>query len=240
MIDDLVRELEALLLEVGQAHERPALASSLSAEDMLLTDAIARCRAAIGVFVIDTGRLHAETLALLDTARRLYPLPFEVFKPQEGEVLDYVQRNGLNAFYDSVELRQRCCAIRKVEPLQRALTGRTAWITGQRRVQGADRARLQEREHDSARSIAKFNPLAAWADDDVREYVALYQVPVNPLHARGYPSIGCEPCTRASRPGEDARAGRWWWEQNAAKECGLHLHVASPGTETLAARELAQ
>lgn len=238
MINDPIRDLETLLLEVASSFERPALASSLSAEDMVLTDAIARSGAAIDVFVIDTGRLHAETLALLATARTLYPLSFEVIKPQEADVLNYVDRHGLNAFYESVDLRQRCCAIRKVEPLQRALEGRTAWVTGQRRAQGADRAQLQEREHDAARGLAKFNPLAAWTDADVREYVALYQVPVNPLHARGYPSIGCEPCTRAIRPGEDPRAGRWWWEQNSAKECGLHVHPATSAVPATAEREM--
>lgn len=218
-----VADLRALLASVAANFRRPALASSLSAEDMALTHAIAELQVPIDVFVIDTGRLHAETLELLATARRRFAIAIEVLTPDTGQVREYVQRHGNNAFYENVDLRHRCCEIRKVEPLARALAGRDAWLTGQRRAQSADRAGLQEREFDVARGIAKFNLLAAWSDRELGAYIEQNDVPINPLHARGYPSIGCEPCTRAIRPGENPRAGRWWWEQGGHKECGLHL-----------------
>jgi phosphoadenosine phosphosulfate reductase len=216
-------ELHRRLHRIGARHARAALASSLGAEDMVLLDAIARTGAAIDVFVIDTGRLHAETLQLLDVARARYGRPIAVFRPLEARVEGFVRQHGLNGFYDGVAERHLCCGIRKVEPLGRALQGRDAWLTGQRRAQGPERAALALEEKDLDRGIAKHNPLFDWSDEEVRRYVARHDVPVNALHARGYPSIGCEPCTRAVRPGEDPRAGRWWWERGTAKECGLHL-----------------
>ena len=138
---------------------------------------------------------------------------------------DYVNTHGLNAFYDSVELRQRCCGIRKVEPLRRALAGHSAWITGQRREQSATRAELPEAQWDDAFGLHKYNPLASWSTEEVWAVVRALDIPYNPLHDQGYPSIGCEPCTRAIRPGEDIRAGRWWWEQRSSLECGLHTSV---------------
>ena len=221
----LQRDLDALLIHIGERFERPALASSLSVEDMVLTHAIAEAGAKIAVFVIDTGRLHAETLALLDTARRRYDIELAVYRPEPAAVDAYVAAHGPDGFFDSVSLRLECCRIRKVEPLERALAGRTAWLTGQRRAHGPDRAQLPLREHDEARGIAKFNPLALWSDAQVWDFARAHGVPTNPLHQRGYPSIGCEPCTRAIRPGEPMRAGRWWWEDGAHKECGLHLHA---------------
>jgi phosphoadenosine phosphosulfate reductase len=217
------RELEATLADIGRRYSRAALASSLSAEDMVIADAIAASGAPIEVFVIDTGRLHAETLAVLTELRSRYALNVEVLQPQPDAVAEYVERHGANAFYESVDLRKRCCHIRKVEPLQRALAGRDAWLTGQRRGQGSTRTALEVEEVDAQHGIAKFNPLAAWSDEDVWFYVRTHDVPVNALHARGYPSIGCEPCTRAIRAGEDPRAGRWWWENSDSKECGLHV-----------------
>jgi phosphoadenosine phosphosulfate reductase len=138
-------------------------------------------------------------------------------------VAAYVQQNGLNAFYDSVEMRKECCRIRKVEPLNRALAGNKAWVTGQRRSQSTTRAALDVQEDDAAHGMTKFNPLADWSEDDVWHYIRSNSVPYNPLHDKGYPSIGCEPCTRAIQPGEDVRAGRWWWENPESKECGLHV-----------------
>jgi phosphoadenosine phosphosulfate reductase len=215
--------LALCLRRIAATHARPALASSLGAEDMVLLDAIAAADLPIGVFVIDTGRLHDETLQLLEVARRRYGRAIEVFRPLAPAVEAYVRDHGLNGFYDGVAERHLCCGIRKVEPLARALAGRDAWLSGQRRAQGPERAALplQERDHD--RGIAKYNPLADWSDEALWAYVRGHDVPVNALHARGYPSIGCEPCTRAVKPGEDARAGRWWWERGTAKECGLHL-----------------
>ncbi len=216
-------ELIARLRRIAASHTRPALASSLGAEDMVLLNAIARAGVAIAVFVIDTGRLHDETLQLLETARVRYGRAIEVFRPLDASVEGFVRDHGLNGFYDGVAERHLCCGIRKVEPLARALAGRDAWLTGQRRAQGPERAYLRLEETDLDRGIAKYNPLADWSDEALWRYVEHHDVPVNALHARGYPSIGCEPCTRAIRPGEDPRAGRWWWERGTAKECGLHL-----------------
>ncbi len=215
-------ELAERLRAIATRHARPVLASSLGAEDMVLLDAIARADVAIDVFVIDTGRLHDETLQLLETARLRYGRAIEVFRPLEASVEGFVRDHGLNGFYDGVAERHLCCGIRKVEPLARALAGRDAWLTGQRRAQGPERASLALEETDLDRGIAKYNPLVDWSDEALWGYVERHDVPVNALHARGYPSIGCEPCTRAIRPGEDARAGRWWWERGTAKECGLH------------------
>lgn len=220
----LESELLGRIADIGRRFKRAALASSLSAEDMVLTHAIAASDAPIDVFVIDTGRLHAETLDLLERARRHYRLDILVYRPVVAAVEAYVARHGLNGFYESVELRHRCCHIRKVEPLEAALTGRDAWLTGQRRAQGPERAGLAVEERDAVRDMAKVNPLALWSDGDLWQFIQRHGVPCNPLHERGYPSIGCEPCTRAIKPGEPLRAGRWWWEVDGAKkECGLHV-----------------
>jgi phosphoadenosine phosphosulfate reductase len=219
--------LEGTLRGLAARYRRIALASSLSAEDMVITDAIARLNVPIAVFTLDTGRLHKETLGLVDAVRERYKLAVEVFHPVEERVLHYVSKHGLNAFYESVELRKACCTIRKVEPLNRALKQRDAWITGQRRAQSVTRDALPLEEHDTQRGIAKFNPLADWSAAQVADYIKQFNVPINPLHARGYPSIGCEPCTCAIKPGEDPRAGRWWWENADNKECGLHVAVGA-------------
>jgi phosphoadenosine phosphosulfate reductase len=154
--------------------------------------------------------------------REHYGLQIEVYYPDTRAIEAYVRDSGVNAFYRSVELRQGCCAIRKTEPLARALAGRGAWITGQRRAQSVTRSAVEIEEIDPARAIRKFNPLADWSEEEVWGYVRDNAVPYNPLHDRGYPSIGCAPCTRAILPGEDIRAGRWWWESADHKECGLH------------------
>ncbi|WP_179401590.1 phosphoadenylyl-sulfate reductase [Burkholderia guangdongensis] len=220
-----VERLDALLARIGERHPNVKLASSLAAEDMLLTHAILSHGAAIGIFSLNTGRLHAETLGMIDTVRERYGYEIEQFHPRQDAVDQYVAEHGANAFYDSVDLRKACCHIRKVEPLNRALADVDAWVTGQRREQSVTRAELHEEEQDDARGIAKYNPLADWTETDVWDYLNAFDVPVNPLHARGYPSIGCEPCTRAIRPGEDSRAGRWWWESRDTKECGLHISI---------------
>ncbi|MGN6233315.1 MAG: phosphoadenylyl-sulfate reductase [Trinickia sp.] len=222
-----IERLHAFIDEIAKRHARIKLASSLAAEDMVLTHAILSRAAAIGIFSLNTGRLHAETLGMIDRVRERYGYEIEQFHPQADAVEAYAKAHGLNAFYESVELRKRCCEIRKVEPLNRALAGVEAWVTGQRREQSVTRAELHEEEHDAARNIAKYNPLADWSEGEVWAYLAMYDVPVNPLHARGYPSIGCEPCTRAVRPGEDSRAGRWWWESRDSKECGLHVTTST-------------
>jgi phosphoadenosine phosphosulfate reductase len=215
--------LEQTLTEIAQRYTPVALANSLQAEDMVLTHAIAATRLPIGIFVLDTGRLHAETLGLIDEIRQRYALNVQVYTPQTAAVANYVQFHGRDAFYRSLELRKRCCEIRKVEPLTRALAGKRAWITGQRRAQAASRAELREHEFDTAHGLEKFNPLAAWTEDEVWQYIRAHHVPYNRLYDEGYPSIGCAPCTRPVLPGEEARAGRWWWEQADTKECGLHV-----------------
>ena len=211
-------------LESIAADFAPAVfASSLAAEDMVLTDLILRAKLNIKVFTLETGRLHKETLGMLNRIREVYGYEVEQYKPEAAAVEAYVKANGLNAFYDSVEMRKECCRIRKVEPLNRALAGNKAWITGQRRAQSTTRSELAVQEDDPAHGMQKFNPLADWSEDDVWHYIRSNNVPYNPLHDKGYPSIGCEPCTRAIQPGEDVRAGRWWWESPDSKECGLHV-----------------
>jgi phosphoadenosine phosphosulfate reductase len=218
-----VEETRGILERIARDFSPAVFASSLAAEDMVLTDLILKAALPIGIFSLETGRLHKETLDVLDKVKAHYGTEIALFRPQPELVEEYVSKNGLNAFYDSVEMRKECCRIRKVEPLGRALNGKKAWITGQRRAQSTTRAELAVQEDDTAHGMAKFNPLADWSEQDVWEYIRENQVPYNSLHDRGYPSIGCEPCTRAIQPGEDIRAGRWWWENPESKECGLHL-----------------
>ena len=221
--DTLVADTNATLGRIASDFSPAVFASSLAAEDMVLTDMILRTGLPIRIFTLETGRLHAETLGMLDAIKEKYAYEVERFKPDPAAVDKYVQSHGLNAFYDSVELRKECCRIRKVDPLNRALDGNTAWVTGQRRSQSTTRAELDVQEVDAAHGMTKFNPLADWSEEDVWHYIRTHHVPYNPLHDRGYPSIGCEPCTRAIQPGEDVRAGRWWWENPESKECGLHV-----------------
>jgi len=221
--DDLVAATRATLERVAAEFPPTVFASSLAAEDMVLTDLILRAQLPIRIFTLETGRLHPETLAMIDRVRETYGVEIAQYKPDPQAVNAYVNANGINAFYDSVEMRKECCRIRKVEPLKRALAGNKAWITGQRRAQSTTRSDLAVQEHDAAHGMEKFNPLADWSEEDVWRYIRDNKVPYNALHDRGYPSIGCEPCTRAIQPGEDIRAGRWWWENPESKECGLHV-----------------
>ncbi len=222
-LDKLVADTLAVLQRVAAEFSPAVLASSLAAEDMVLTDLILKNKLDIGIFSLETGRLHAETLAVIGKVKETYDYDIALFRPETAAVEQYVAQNGLNAFYDSVDLRKECCRIRKVEPLKRALTGKKAWITGQRREQSATRSELKVEEFDAGHGLAKFNPLADWTENDVWNYIRGNNVPYNVLHDKGYPSIGCEPCTRAIEPGEDVRAGRWWWENPESKECGLHV-----------------
>ncbi|MFZ6861679.1 phosphoadenylyl-sulfate reductase [Undibacterium sp. Ji67W] len=212
-----------ILKNIAQDFSPAVFASSLAAEDMVLTDLILREQLNISIFSLETGRLHAETLGMLDKVKATYGTEIVLYKPEASAVEAYVAQHGLNAFYDSVDMRKECCRIRKVEPLNRALAGNKAWITGQRRAQAATRTELAVQEDDVAHGMQKFNPLADWSEEDVWHYIRSNNVPYNPLHDKGYPSIGCEPCTRAIQPGEDVRAGRWWWENPESKECGLHV-----------------
>ncbi|MGZ3180837.1 MAG: phosphoadenylyl-sulfate reductase [Telluria sp.] len=219
----LVADTRATLARIAREHPRAVFASSLAAEDMVLTDLILKDGLPIGIFSLDTGRLHDETLAMLGAVMQHYGYDIAVYRPDPAAVDAYVAAHGLNGFYDGVEQRKACCHVRKVEPLGRALAGSTAWVTGQRRAQSTTRSDLAVEEFDAAHGIAKFNPLAAWSEDDVWTYLRAHGVPTNALHDQGYPSIGCAPCTRAIQPGEDIRAGRWWWENPDSKECGLHF-----------------
>jgi phosphoadenosine phosphosulfate reductase len=214
--------LVATLREIAADHPDVVLASSLAAEDMVLTHAIFANDIPIEIFTLDTGRLNPETLGMIDTITAHYGKTIRVVRPDPAAVDQYVTEHGANAFYESVPLRKACCEIRKVVPLRGALAGHSAWITGQRREQAVTRGDLPEREHDPVFGLEKYNPLVLWTQDDVWQTLRRLRVPTNPLHDRGYPSIGCEPCTRAIRPGEDLRAGRWWWESSDSKECGLH------------------
>ena len=222
MLELRVADALALLGEIATRHEPAALASSFGAEDMVLIDLIARHAVPVGVFTLDTGRLPGETYALIEQTREQYSLPLDIYSPERAPLEVYVRANGINAFYHGVELRQACCAIRKTEPLRRALAGKRAWITGLRRAQSSTRSTVAIEEFDSVHGLPKFNPLADWTDAEVWSYIRSHGVPYNRLHDRGYPSIGCAPCTRAIEPGEDIRAGRWWWENSEHKECGLH------------------
>jgi phosphoadenosine phosphosulfate reductase len=214
----------AKLLHEVATYQACALASSLAAEDMVLLHLIAEHRLPINVFTLNTGRLPAETLALLPRIEQRYGIDVNVFTPVPASVQQYEQTHGRDAFYKSIELRKACCAIRKAEPLRRALLGRQAWVTGLRKTQSVTRTDLPQREWDATHGLHKYNPLTEWTEGDVWHFIDTFEVPYNPLHDRFYPSIGCEPCTRAVSPGEDIRAGRWWWEQPDSKECGLHQH----------------
>jgi phosphoadenosine phosphosulfate reductase len=213
-----------LLTRVARDHYPAALASSLSIEDMVLADLIGCASLPIEIFVLDTGRLHGDTLDLVARVEARYGIGVRIWRPQPQAVSEYVVRFGRDALYESAELRKQCCGIRKVEPLRRALAGKQAWVTGLRRGQSAGRTEIAPEERDTVHGLAKFNPLADWSEDEVWAYIRRYEVPYNPLYDQGYRSIGCAPCTRPVVAGEDARAGRWWWEQSAKKECGLHLH----------------
>ncbi|MCM0044502.1 MAG: phosphoadenylyl-sulfate reductase [Burkholderiaceae bacterium] len=232
-LEQLVADTRATLAHIAAEHAPAVFASSLAAEDMVLTDLILRAKLPIAIFTLETGRLHAETLGMVDRVREVYGVEIALYKPEPVAVDAYVAAHGINAFYDSVEMRKECCRIRKVEPLNRALAGNKAWITGQRRAQSTTRAELAVQEDDPAHGMQKFNPLADWSEDDVWHYLRANGVPYNPLHDKGYPSIGCEPCTRAIKPGEDVRAGRWWWESPDQKECGLHVVEQPDGTTRL-------
>jgi len=230
LTDELVasvnaKRAQALALLRAAAAEFPAItfANSYGAEDMVLTDLIAKENLPIEIFSLDTGRLPAETYTLMGDVEQTYSIKPVVFFPKHEAVEHYVRTQGINAFYESIDLRKACCHMRKVEPLQRALTGKQAWVTGMRAEQAATRSNLPTREYDAGNKLEKFNPLSDWTEQEVWAYIRLFEVPYNALHDQFYPSIGCAPCTRAVAMGEDIRAGRWWWENPDSKECGLHV-----------------
>ena len=214
---------EVLSWAVGYfGGSRVAFASSLGAEDQVLTHMSSQVSPRIPVFTLDTGRLPQETYDVIEETARKYGLRYELFFPQTAAVEEMEREAGPNLFYRSVEDRKRCCRVRKIEPLKRRLSQLDAWICGLRRSQSSTRAAVEKIEWDEANGLVKINPLADWSEQQTWEYIRTHDIPYNKLHDRGYPSIGCAPCTRAVKPGEDIRAGRWWWESSSRKECGLH------------------
>lgn len=215
--------LEQRLQQINDEHQQVKFAHSLAVEDTVILDVISKLNANITVFTLDTGRLNPETQAFLQTLAQVYPtINIERYQPDQQKVTDYVETFGQNAFYDSVAARKQCCHIRKVEPLNLALRNADAWLTGQRQSQSVTRQSLAFKEWDSTRQIAKYNPIFDWSEEDVWAYILQFNLPFNALYQQGYPSIGCEPCTRPVKQGENIRAGRWWWESQDSKECGLH------------------
>ncbi|OPY68795.1 MAG: Thioredoxin-dependent 5'-adenylylsulfate reductase [Syntrophorhabdaceae bacterium PtaU1.Bin034] len=203
--------------------DRIALASSLGAEDQVLTHMVASIKPDARIFILDTGRFHPETYDLIDQTMKRYGIRYQILFPATRDVEEMESLYGPNLFYESIENRKKCCAIRKVKPLRRILSTLDTWITGLRKDQAVTRGTIEKIEWDEANGLIKLNPLADWSEKDVWDYIRKHDIPYNTLHDQGFPSIGCAPCTRAVLPGEDVRAGRWWWETPEQKECGLHL-----------------
>ena len=232
-LETKITSTRELLMQIAADHANVVFANSLGAEDMVLMDLIVKHAPNIEIFSIDTGRLPNETYDLLELASKHYRRKIKVYSPESAGVEQYVRLNGINGFRDSIAQRKDCCHVRKVEPLKRALAGKQAWITGLRREQAVTRKDLSASEYDHDQGLHKFNPLIDWSEADVWAYLAANHVPVNALHEQGFPSIGCAPCTRAIQPGEDVRAGRWWWESAEQKECGLHVKNPDEHAATL-------
>lgn len=216
------------LAVLARGRANAVFTTSLGLEDQVLTAALAETVPTVRIVTLETGRLFDETLALIAQTEERYGISIERFRPDPGKLAAYVDRFGQNGFYDSVEARHACCGVRKLEPLDRALEGTDLWITGLRRGQSGNRASVPYVAWDPVRGLVKANPLADWDIETIRDFADAHAVPVNPLHDRGFPSIGCAPCTRAIAPGENERAGRWWWEHDAKRECGLHVPSAAP------------
>jgi phosphoadenosine phosphosulfate reductase len=220
------RSIQANLLELADLYPGSIVFStSFGIEDQAITHIISEAGVNVKIFTLDTGRLFPETYSTWSATLDRYKLRIEGYYPDEQALQLWVTENGPNAFYRSVDARKACCHIRKVEPLNRALEGNKVWITGIRAAQSPDRKDTPILEWDGANNILKYNPLLNWSDDELNQFIRVNNVPYNPLHDRGFVSIGCAPCTRAIKPGEDFRAGRWWWEDSSKKECGLHVHT---------------
>lgn len=214
---------DALKLVTGRFPEATVFSTSLGQEDQVITEAIASNKLPVRIFTLDTGRLFYEHYDLLEKTNARYKINIAVYFPHPEDVESYVRENGVNGFYESVENRKQCCFIRKVKPLNRALQGARVWITGLRSEQSDNRKAMKIIEWDEDRKLYKFNPLIHWSYEEMIACINEKNIPYNPLHDKGFVSIGCAPCTRAIEPGEDPRAGRWWWEISH-KECGLHVH----------------
>ena len=223
IIDEKSKNVISLIQKNIEKYSSVAFANSLGAEDMVLIDLIQKNKLSVEAFSIDTGRLPPETYNLIQKVEDKYQFKIKLYFPNQEKVENYVNINGINAFYNSLDLRKSCCAIRKVEPLNRALKDKKVWITGMRQEQSQTRFALKEEEFDETHQSQKLNPLSTWSELEVWAYIKINDVPYNTLHDQFYPSIGCAPCTRAISAGEDIRAGRWWWEDPQNKECGLHV-----------------
>ena len=219
LLDSSTKEIISYFVE---NFNNVALSSSLSVEDQVLTDLLLNKDKNANIFTLDTGRLHPETYDVMDATNLKYQIKINVFFPQNQMVEELYQTQGINGHYESIDNRKRCCNIRKIEPLKRALENVDIWITGLRASQSITRIDMPLVEYDAAFDVIKVNPLIKWSETDVWDYIKENRVPYNKLHNKGFPSIGCAPCTRAIKEGEDVRAGRWWWENPEHKECGLH------------------
>jgi len=221
-----VLSIDELLIQLTEEFPGEVIFStSFSYEDQIVTHKILSNNLPIKIFTLDTGRLFPETYSVWNATNEKYNTHIKAFYPDHSLLEDFVAEKGPNSFYESVENRKGCCYIRKVEPLKRALKGNSIWITGLRAEHSIDRHNMPQVEWDESNNIIKYHPLLHWTFDEVKQYISENKIPYNPLHDRGFVSIGCAPCTRAIKPGEDFRAGRWWWEDAANKECGLHVHV---------------
>lgn len=222
----VLNEKEKLLLrlmsELPNQYKAIAFATSMGAEDMVITHVLNKIKSPIEIFTLDTGRLHQETYDLIAEVNQSYTTQIKVYYPSSNDVENYVSQYGINDFYNSLESRKECCRVRKIEPLKRALNGKDAWISGIRSEQSITRSDTKLIDKDSTYNLDKISPLLDWTENEVWAYIKLNDIPYNKLHDHFFPSIGCEPCTRAISMGEDVRAGRWWWENPEHKECGLH------------------
>ena len=218
----------AIDLLTKQFSQQVTFSSSFSYEDQVITHEILNNKLPVKIFTLDTGRLFAETYSVWSSTNAKYNTSVKAYYPQAEPLQDFIVANGPNAFYESVENRKQCCFIRKVEPLKRALAGNAVWITGLRAEHSPNRHDLPVLEWDESNNIIKYHPLLHWTTEEVIQHIRENQIPYNPLHDKGFISIGCAPCTRAVKPGEDFRAGRWWWEDASKKECGLHVAPSAP------------
>jgi phosphoadenosine phosphosulfate reductase len=219
-----LNETESLKVLSELFSGQSVFSTSFSSEDQVITDMIASAQLPVDIFTLDTGRMFPETYSTWSRTLERYNNKITAYYPQASSLQVFIEEKGPNSFYESVDNRKACCHIRKVEPLQRALKGKQLWITGIRAEHSPNRHDMQQVEWDSANEVLKFHPLLHWTTADVKEYISEHNIPYNPLHDKGFVSIGCAPCTRAINAGEDFRAGRWWWEDSSKKECGLHVH----------------
>lgn len=229
-LNDIIHQISGLLpvdalsLLAARFPGQVTFSSSFGIEDQAITHLLLSNKIPVSIFTLDTGRLFSETYSVWSATNQQYQTKVQAYYPDRQLLEQYLSEKGPNAFYESVENRKSCCFIRKVEPLKRALAGNIVWITGLRAAHSPERENLEQIEWDESNGIIKYHPLLHWSGKEVADFIAANGVPYNPLHDKGFVSIGCAPCTRAIRPGEDFRAGRWWWEDNSKKECGLHVH----------------